>query len=429
MDPSARARPLGFPALLALGVNGIVGVGIFFAPASVAAELPGSAGVWIYVATALAMLPIASSYAALGSRFSVDGGPYVWASAAFGERFGFLVGWLTFVSALFSVAAVATGLSEHAAPLFGVTSSHGIRAFAVACILTVSLVAASGLKPSSVVWSAVTVLKLVPLVTLVVLGIAAYGRIPSRPVTVVHDVTAHAIERAVLVVVFASQGFEIVPLLAGSVRRSERAVPLATVSSLIFATILYSLLHALAVHAVPNLGESHAPLVDAARVYGGSVALALVAAGANVSALGILFGMFNTTPRYLSTLSGPRAFGPWIGEVDTRVVPQRALWITATSIIVMVLLSSHLTELFVLSSLAVLAQYSVTLASLSVLAFRRSNGLSRKHLWAVPLSFVGIFLAARGAELREVGVAAGVVGGGELLRRFTNKKPTVVAAR
>src|SRR5689334_6173232 len=109
-----RARPLGIGSLLALGINGIVGVGIFFAPAEVAAELPGQAGVLAYVLTALALLPIASVYAVLGNRFSVDGGPTVWAEAAIGPRFAFFVGWLTYVSSLFSMAAVASGLAHHA---------------------------------------------------------------------------------------------------------------------------------------------------------------------------------------------------------------------------------------------------------------------------------------------------------------------------
>ncbi|RKG79480.1 APC family permease, partial [Corallococcus exercitus] len=40
--------------LLALGVNGIVGVGIFFAPAEVAAQAPGLGAVWAFALTGLA---------------------------------------------------------------------------------------------------------------------------------------------------------------------------------------------------------------------------------------------------------------------------------------------------------------------------------------------------------------------------------------
>ncbi len=420
MDAEPRARPLGPLSLLALGINGIVGVGIFFAPAEVAAEIPGVSGVLVYLATAAAMLPIAYGFAVLGGRFDVDGGPYVWARAAFGTRFAFFVGWVTYVSSVLSVAAVVSGLAHHAAPLFGIESDLGIRVLAGACTLALAAVAATGLRVSSFVWMSVTVLKLVPLVLLVGVGLLAYGSVPEAPVKP-HAVTAHAVERAVLVVVFASQGFEIVPLLAGSVRRSAVAVPFATVASLVFATALYAVLHFLAAHAVPGLENSHAPLADAARVYGGAVAFGVVAAGANVSALGIAFGMLNTTPRYLSALSEPAALGPWIGAFDGRMVPQRALWLTTLVVVVIVSLLGKLTELFVLSSLAVLAQYTVTLASLAVLSVRRQHGLRRAHLWPVPLSIIGIALAAQGAEPVEIAVAAIVVLAGEGLRRYASR--------
>ncbi|PYQ20215.1 MAG: hypothetical protein DMF79_10940 [Acidobacteria bacterium] len=61
-DPS---RPVGPLQLLALGVNGIVGVGIFFTPATVAASAPGFAGVWVFLLTGLAVVPVAFAFAVL----------------------------------------------------------------------------------------------------------------------------------------------------------------------------------------------------------------------------------------------------------------------------------------------------------------------------------------------------------------------------
>jgi APA family basic amino acid/polyamine antiporter len=422
----AHARPLGLGSLLALGVNGIVGVGIFFAPAKVAAELPGQAGVLAYALTALALLPIAVVYALLGNRFSVDGGPTVWAEAAIGPRFAFFVGWLTYVSSLFSLAAVASGLAHHAGASVGVTGEAGVRALAVLCVLGLAFVASLGLRLSSVAWTTVTVLKLVPLLVLVVVGVivSASGFESRAPVTAgwfSEGATAHSMERAVLVVVFACQGFEIVPLLAGSVRRSTTSVPLATVGSLLLASLLYAALHALATHALPELGRAKAPLAEAAGIYGGPSVQALVAAGANVSALGILFGMSNTTPRYLAALSGAHAFGPAIGALDGRLVPRRALWITAVVVAVIVAFGSGLTGLFVLSSLAVLAQYGAAMLSLGILARRRERALSPALVYVVLAAVPGILLAVQGAEAVEILVAAAVVLGGEILRRLVRR--------
>ena len=87
-----ESRPVGALQLLALGLNGIVGVGIFFVPASVAASAPGLGAVAVFALTGLALLPAALTFATLGRRFDEDGGPVVFARAAFGERVSFLVG-------------------------------------------------------------------------------------------------------------------------------------------------------------------------------------------------------------------------------------------------------------------------------------------------------------------------------------------------
>jgi amino acid transporter len=419
----ARSRTLGFWSLLALGVNGIVGVGIFFVPAQVAARVPGMGGVGVYALTAAALAPVAWAYATLGGHFDEDGGPYVWARAAFGARFGFAVGWVAYVSALFSTSAVMAGLAEHAAPSLGLSGPLAERGFIVVCTLLLGSVVASGLKPSAIAWNAVTVLKLLPLLGLAALALAAAAPIAPQAHT---GGGVGGVLRAALVVVFAMQGFEIVPVPAGNARASRRAIPLATLGSLAGATVLYLILQWACVRAVPGLSHSGRPLVDAAAVYGGRSAEWLVAAGTNISALGIAFGMFAMSPRYLSTLGRPDGLGEWIGRESERHVPQRALWITLAVVLVLAT-SGKLGELFVLSSVSVLAQYAVSVAALAVLAVKRKNGLGLRHLWPAPLALGAILLLGQAAKAVELLVFAGVLAAGGLvvlLRRFLARRVT-----
>ena len=102
---------------------------------------------------------------------------------------------------------------------------------------------------------------------------------------------------------FSLQGFEIVPVIAGQARSSARAVPFATIGSLLLAIVLYCGLALACVTALPALASSSAPLADAASVLAGPWLARIVAAGTSVSALGIAFGMMVTTPRYLSSLA------------------------------------------------------------------------------------------------------------------------------
>ena len=413
-EQAGEPRALGFPSLLALGVNGIVGVGIFFTPSKVAELVPGPAGVAVYALTALALLPVACVYATLGSRFDEDGGPYVWARAAFGPGFGFAVGWIAYASALFSTAAVVAGLSAHAAPALGLEGEHSRQVLALICILCLSAVAASGLRPSALVWSGITILKLLPLLALGALFLAAK---PAWPAAVAAGpaFAAPELARAALLVVFSLQGFEIVAVPAGHARRSAWTVPAATLASLMLAAGLYVVLHAASVQALPDLAASGSPLVDAGRAYGGALAGRLLEIGTTVSALGIAFAMFAMTPRYLAALGQSDALGRAIRREDSRRVPQRALWISAALVLSLVL-AGALGELFVLSSVAVLAQYAVSTAALLVLGLRRQHGLGLAQLWPAPLALGAIALIAHAATRRELVVAgAALVVGGMVL--------------
>ncbi|HWZ88238.1 MAG TPA: APC family permease, partial [Polyangiaceae bacterium] len=279
------ARELGTLSLLALGINGIVGVGIFFTPNLVAALVPGRAGVLAYALTLLALLPVAMTYARLGARFDRDGGPYVWARAAFGERVAFLVGFVAYASAVLSTAAVIAGLGEYTAPLLGFGAEK--RLFALGCAVLFGAIALSGLKPSAWVWSSLTVLKLLPLLLLV--GIFLFGA--HAAVAESAPLGRVSWSRAVLLIVFPMQGFEIVPVPGSHVRSAARAVPFATIGSLVLCAGLYALLHLACVDAVPGLAAEAAPLVAAGRSLGGARLANLVSGGTNVSAIGIAFGM------------------------------------------------------------------------------------------------------------------------------------------
>jgi amino acid transporter len=241
------------------------------------------------------------------------------------------------------------------------------------------------------------------------------GQLPPSPTPAAAQVSD--LGRALLIVVFALQGFEIVPVLAGSAH-SQRSVPWATLGTLAMCTLFYGVLHALCARALPDLAANKAPLVGAAAVFGGPTSARIVSIGQIVSAIGIAFGQTVTTPRYLSTLGRADALGEWLGREDARRVPQRALWVTAFGVVVFVL-REDLGGLFALSSIATLAQYTVATLALAMLAHRGFHGVERsQQYWAIP-ALVGIALVAQGAELKELLTTALVtaVGGVILLLR------------
>ena len=377
MSPVEPSRPVGPLQLLALGVNGIVGVGIFFASAAVAASAPAFASVWVFLLTGLAVVPVAFAFAVLGRRFDEDGGPVVFARAAFGDLTSFVVGWVAYVSAFLSTSAVMAGLTRAMAPALG-------------------LIVATGIRISARTWTVLTVLKLLPLFALLAAFLAFGARVPAPTPTRV-EVTWLS---AGLAAMFTYQGFEIVPVIAGQVRGSARSIPFATVGSLLFAILLYVGLVWACVSALPGLAGEATPLAAAARVHGGAPLSRIVGWGTNLSSLGICFGMMVTTPRYLSALaSGARdLFG--MDRFNARDVPMRALlvtWVIVTGFVNAV----DPNELFKLSSIAVLAQYGVSAAALAALSLRRQRGFVPAHaVLAVPTIALGVVLTF-GATARE----------------------------
>jgi basic amino acid/polyamine antiporter, APA family len=405
-------RVLGFWSLLTLGINGIVGVGIFLAPGQLASAVPGPASALAFVITGLLLLPVAWTYGRLGSAYPEDGGPYVWARVALGERFAFAVGFVAFASAVLSTAAVVSGLGQFLAPELGFASGWSRWGFQVGAAVVFSGVTLLGLRLSAGVWSALTVLKLLPLAVLAFAGASQLvGHAPSAP----SPWLASGMGRAALMAVFPLQGFEIVPVPAGEVRGGRRTVLTATLLSLAFAVVLYALLQLACVYALPELADAAAPVVEAGAQYTHGAGRGLFAAGANISAIGIAFGMFAMTPRYLAALGTDSLLGAELAH-ERRGVPTRSLLVTTAAVLVLVS-SSTLSGLFVLSSLAVLLQYAVSAAALFRLASRGERGLGKLDRLLAPLTLLAIAALVQAAQAVELLTLGAILLGGFLLLR------------
>lgn len=391
-------------SLFALGVNGIVGVGIFFTPNLVAALVPGVAGSLVFLLTAALLLPVAVTFAVLGRSLPVDGGPYVWARAAFGDGAAFAVGWIAAVSAILSTAAVFAGLRDHLAPALGFDAGPFRVIFACGSALLLSGVAALGLRPSAFTWDALTLLKLLPLFLL--LGLWLFASSPGHASQAAATPSFSSWQRASLLAMFSLQGFEAVPVLAGSARRALGGLPLATIGSLLFAAVLYVAIHASCVRALPDLPAHGAALTDAARALGGVGAGNVISVGTNLSALGTAFGMVVVTPRYVAALGSEAGLGAWLGREDERGVPRLALVLTALFVTVLASVEA-LGSLFALSSAAVLAQYAMAVASL--LRLSAQGRAPRSAVIPACLGLLTIAVLARAVQAVELWILGGAL--------------------
>src|SRR5699024_3517778 len=100
----AHAKSLSFSSVLLLGVNGIIGSGIFLLPGSLYQQA-GNWSVLLVTLAGIATTLVALNYAVLASKIDEDGGAWVYANRAFGPAVGFQIGWLSWFLGVITISA------------------------------------------------------------------------------------------------------------------------------------------------------------------------------------------------------------------------------------------------------------------------------------------------------------------------------------
>ena len=304
-------RRLSVLGLWLLTINGMIGAGIFGVPAE-AARLAGAFSPWVFAICGVLQLPIMLCFAQLGSYFRGTGGPVLYAGKAFGPMVGFQAGWCLYVGRLLGFAANSNLLVNSLMYLLIGTTGQGLRVtllFAVCSLLTLLNVFGAG---SAIRYlSALTVLKFMPLIALVSFGLLKLHlslrlQIPMGP----HDLGA-----AVLLVIYVYTSFESGSVAAGEARNPQRDVPRALLAALLVCTVLYVLIQAVSVAALPTLASSTRPLVDVAGVLIGPWGALLLTAGVIASVGANLLGSMFAVPRITYRLALDGNLPHWFGTV------------------------------------------------------------------------------------------------------------------
>jgi basic amino acid/polyamine antiporter, APA family len=349
-----------------IGVNAIVGSGIYLFPGRLSSSL-GPASVLAWIVTGLLCLPLAFTYAALGAGEDRTGGSFRYTERAFGMVPAFAVGWSAWITSVISWAAVASGLPGYLAPFLpGVATGTPARLMAAGIVATFALLNVVGVKPGARLTDALTLAKLVPLAAFV--GIGLFSIQPERfaafPTAGLADLPAMT-----LMTMFAYQGFEVVGIPADELENPRRAVPRAVIGATLGSALLYALVQVVFVGV--GGGSTSLPLPDAARSFLGPAGATLLGAGGLVSMLGFNAGTALCTPRYLEALAKERLVPPSLARLHQRFQTP-AFAITASGAIALLLaLVLDFERLIDLAVLAVLIQYLASSLSLVRLATTR----------------------------------------------------------
>lgn len=379
-----------------IGVNAIVGSGVYLFPGKLSAEL-GALSIASWLLTGALCLPLAFTFAALGRMETRSGGAFRYAQRAFGSQVGFVVGWCAWVTSVLSWAAVASGVPRYLGQFVPALGS-GVLAHVASGLIVLGLGGLNivGVKPGARLTDVLTIGKLVPLVLFVVLGLFAvrFDRVAVGSVD-----NWEALPAMALMTMFAYQGFEVVGIPAGEVRDPRRAVPRAVVLSVLSAALLYALVQIVFVGVGGT--ATAAPLPDAARAFLGPTGAVLLTLGGLVSMLGFNAGTALCTPRYLQALAEERLVPAVFGSAHPRFETPAVAIAASTLVTFALTLVLDFESLIDLAVLAVLAQYLASAAAL--VRVGDSRGKKVLGLVAVAVS-IGFGLQCTLAQFQILGI-------------------------
>ncbi|CCF83093.1 APC family permease [Nitrolancea hollandica] len=260
-------RVLGMIDFTLLVIGSVIGADVYIIAALAAALLgPAQLVAWLIAGLLAALIIIA--FIQCATIWPEVGGSYAYTHAAFGPLVGFLAGWALYVGEWIALSVFPQAFVDYIDYFVPNLTLSDRLLIEVMLIGAVTLVNLPGVRFGGHVNDVLTLVKLVPLMLLIVVGLA-YAIL--RPAAATGHLTPfaplgwHGIGPAVLLIFWAYAGFELAVLPAAEVRRPRRTLPRGLFLGMAIATLFYLLTSLSTVVALPwyVIATSPRPLTDA----------------------------------------------------------------------------------------------------------------------------------------------------------------------
>ncbi len=394
-------RELGLLTCILLVIGNIIGVGIFTTPGKIALGLP-TAG-WVLAAWAIGGLTTifgALAYGELGTMFPQAGGEYVYLKEAFGPLVAFLYG---FAYSLVTTAGTIAFLAIAAAGYLGMNPSweEALKAgtwvlplesklFSIFVVAVLTFLNCRGVKLSAGVMDILTSSKIAAMLLLVVLGFAIGHGNSAHFMPLFSGETKpilFAIGAALVPMAYAYSGWNASVLMAEEVRRPERAIPLSLILGTLLVTLIYVLMNAVYLYAVPLdkiVGSKTVAKMAASNLFG-SWAEILAQGLVALSVLGTLSATLLSNPRTVFAMGRDGLFFKWAGNIHPKYkTPNAAILLEAIVGCAFIAWGSFEQILDLLGvTLAVI--WAMTVCSIFVLRVKLPNHPRPYKCWGYPV--------------------------------------------
>jgi amino acid transporter len=426
MTTQVRSR-IGFWSIVLLGVNGIIGSGIFLLPGK-AMALMGPGSIFVYVFMAFLVMALTLCFAECAGRFTRNGAAYVYAREAFGKFVGFEVGIMSWAIRIIAWAAMPVGFVTALSAVWPPALHEPFRTIIILVLfLGLTTLNLLGVKPVNVLNVLVTFCKVLPLLVFIAIGVFFISGAKFTPMFP-PGVNGDAFGSAALVIFYAYTGFEALAVAAEDMGDPRRTLPLALIVSMVFCAAVYFMVQAIAVGTLgPALAKSVAPVADSASVFMGSGGRWLVTLGAMISIFGINVVSSFVAPRAGVALAEDHIVPARLAELNRKGAPWGAC-LVVVAIAIPLALSGSFVQLAAISVVSRFAQYLPTCLAVPVLRARRKDlpvGFQVPFGAVIPIvaAVVSIWLLTKASSVQLLwGLGALVVGVPlYFLMRFLNR--------
>ncbi len=387
-DRAQIKKSVGFVQGLAIVVGMIIGSGIFLKPGVVlsAAGSPMMALI-AWVLGGVVTLCSALSIAEIASNIPRAGGLYTYLEELYGEKVGFLLGWVqSIITYPASVAALGIAFATYAGYFvpMGEWGQRGLALGVMGLILVLNILST---RCGGYIQVIATVGKLVPIAAILCVGLFS-GTAPGASglsSELIGEGGAN-IGAAILGTLWAYDGWIGVTNMAAEMKNPKKNLPRVISVGIVFVIAVYALFNAVLFNTLPAeaLAASATPGADAAVTLFGEGGAAFMTAGIMISVVGALNGYLMTAARVPQAMAERKQlpFSGVLGKLHPKFgTPANALTMQVILAVIYVMSGSFN---FLTDMLMFVLWIFFTLGVVGVF-FMRKRGLSSKDNYRVPL--------------------------------------------
>ena len=372
-------KSIGFSAAVSTVVGILIGSGVFFKPQAIYSATNGGPGLGLLAWLIGGLITIAAGLTAAEISASIikPGGFMVYLEEIYGERIGFLTGWMQvilFVPAI--VAALGIIFAQECVSLLGLNNELYIIAIAIGIIVFIVLLNSLGAKFGGAIQTVSTICKLLPLAVIIIFGLMKGNSSQSMMTPLVGESVniVSALSQVLIATLFAYDGWINVGALAGEMKNPSKHLPMAIVGgiSLVMAVYLVINVAYLRVVSASDMALVSAPATLVANKLFGDSGAKIISIGILISVFGTLNGFILTGGRIPYTMASENRipFSKVFCKLNSNGVPLNGTWL----IVVLSIIYSLSGQFNLLTDLAIFVMWIFyTMLFVGVMKLRKTH--------------------------------------------------------